>query len=127
MCLVVQAATPSPTMPCHAVPCHAVFCAFAHWMHAQQGLEPAERQALAARVLPHIRFLRPATVATYWHGFEWFRCPIFCSQVVAARAWQPSCGSRRQHYVHALVYLLQYPALTMHTRLCWRRQHDASR
>ena len=55
--------------------CLAVFCAFAHWMDAQGGLEPEEERAAAARILPHIRFatMRPASVATYWHAFEWFR------------------------------------------------------
>ena len=56
--------------------CPAVFCAFAHWMDAQAGLTPWERRAIAARILPLVRFstMRPATVATYWHAFDWFRC-----------------------------------------------------
>lgn len=60
-------------------------------MHAQEGLAPAERRALAVRVLPHIRFatMRPATVATYWHAFDWFR------RVALLNPLQPGCGSRR--------------------------------
>ena len=84
------ARVPRGTHILQLVGCPAVFCAFAHWMDAQAGLAPGEKRAIAARILPIIRFtsMRPATVATYWHAYDWFRC-VAGGQVLMAR--QLSC------------------------------------
>ena len=105
------------------LPCPAVFCAFAHWMHAQQGLAPEEKRAIAARILPHIRFatMRLTTVATYWHAYDWFRCacPTLC------RLWQQrlalcSCS-------HILDCDCETAGIEHAHMPWWCREYDASR